>query len=53
MQGPYLGVFQATASDGVLLFCVDLNFRVGVAGAVGGGAPRGGGGEGAAAAAAA
>lgn len=26
--GPYLGVLQATAEHGTLLFCVDINFRI-------------------------
>lgn len=31
LQGPYLGVFQARSQDGTLLFCVDINFRIGAA----------------------
>lgn len=28
LQGPYMGCFQATASTGERLFCVNLNFRI-------------------------
>ncbi|EFN56615.1 hypothetical protein CHLNCDRAFT_144381 [Chlorella variabilis] len=28
--GPYLGVFQARNQGGILLFCIDINFRIAV-----------------------